>query len=165
MPAIPSRHSPGRLRPVLVSRLWHVERGLCGVQFTYLEFDGSDRDRELEPGRRTYGIRKGAAVWIGAPKPNEEFVVAESLESLLSAMLVLGIRCGATVLGPDLSELVLPRGANCIRIAADNDDTGRGASKHASDVWRSQGLKVRISMPEREGEDFNDLLLREGIKS
>ena len=158
-----AKHSPGRLRPVLISRLWHVNRGLCGVQFTYLEWDGSDRDRELEPGRRTYGIRKGAAVWIGAPQTDSEFVVAEALETLLSAMLVLGIRCGAAVLGPDLSELVLPNTATCVRIAADNDETGRGASEHAAKLWRGRGLKVRISIPDREGWDFNDVLLREGI--
>ena len=91
-PNFPAVHSPGRLRPALVSRIWHVNRGLCGVQFTYLNWDGDGRARELEPGRRTYGTRKGGAIWIGAPKPDEEFVVGEGLETVLSAMLVLGIR-------------------------------------------------------------------------
>jgi Toprim domain len=151
-------HVPGRLRPVLAARLWHVEFGLCAVQFTYLCFDGSDRDRELEPGRRTYGTRKGGAAWIGAPIPNEEVVVAEGLESLLSAMLLLNLRCGAAVTGPDLKELVLPSGVRSMHIAADNDETGRGAADYTAKIWRGRGLKVRVSMPDKEGDDFNDVL-------
>jgi hypothetical protein len=156
------RYSPGRYRSVLGARVWHVEHGLCAVQLTYLDFDGSDRDRELEPGRKTFGPRKGGAVWIGAPKPDEEVVVGEGLENVLSAMLLLKLRCGAAVLGPDFKNLVLPRAAKCIRIAADNDDTGRGASDCARKLWCRRGIKVRVSMPDKEGEDFNDVLLKGG---
>jgi hypothetical protein len=154
-------HKPSKQRlPVLAARIWHVKYGLSGYQITYLEKDGHDRNRTLEPGRTTHGIRRGGAVWIGAPVPGKEVVVGEGLESTLSAMLLLNLRCGAAILGPDLRNLRLPSSVKHIHIAADNDETGRRSAEHAATVWRGWGHTVRVSMPHNEGEDFNDVLLR-----
>jgi hypothetical protein len=112
--------------------------------------------------RETEGVLKGGAVWINAPSPYEYMVVAEGLETCLSAMKLLNLRCGAAVLGPNLKGLVLPRSARRIHIAADNDETGRGAAKCAAELWRTKGLIVRVSMPDKEGEDFNDVLRARG---
>ena len=98
-------------------------------------------------------------MWIGAPRPDEEFVVAEGLETCLSAMLILKCRCGVAVLGPNFKGLVLPRTAQRIHIAADNDETGIPAAQHAKVVWSQRGLDVRISYPAIKGWDFNNELL------
>jgi hypothetical protein len=137
--------------------VWHVQHGLSAVQYTYLEYDCRDRDREQ--GRQTFGVLKGGGVWIGAPQADEEFVVAEGLETCLSAMLILKCRCGVAVLGPNLRGLVLPRTARLIHIAADNDETGIPAARHAQAAWSARGLGVRISHPATEGWDFNNELL------
>jgi hypothetical protein len=145
---------------VLAARLIHVNFGICAVQVTYLKSDGSDRDRELEPGRQTFGSMKGGAVWVGRPQLHEEVEVAEGLESCLSAMLLMNLKCGAAVCGPHMKDLVLPRNVRHMHIAADNDETGRGAAEHTAKLLRKRGLKVRISVPDKEGEDFNDVWLR-----
>ena len=149
---------------VLAARLIHVNFGICAVQFTYLQSDGSDRDRELNPGRMTYGSMKGGAVWVGRPQLHEEVVVAEGLETCLSAMLLLNLKCGAAVCGPHMKDLVLPRNVRHVHIAADNDETGRGATDCTAKMWRNRGLKVRVSVPDVEGQDFNDVLLGKGVK-
>jgi hypothetical protein len=141
----------------LLARVWHVQHGLSAVQRTFLLWDGSDRDRSEN--RKTHGPRAGGAVWIDAPSPDEEIVVAEGLETCLSAMLILNCRCGAAVLGPNLSGLILPTTARRIHIAADNDETGIPAARHAQNVWMGRGLEVRISHPATEGWDFNNELL------
>lgn len=150
----------GPLWPVLIARVWHVQHGISAVQYTSAEvsLDGSIAPTGKADHRRTCGVLRGAAVWIGAPKPDEEFVVGEGLETVLSAMLLLDSSCGAAVLGPNLKSLVLPRSAQRLHIAADNDETGRGAAQCAAKLWRSQGLRVRVSMPDSEGQDFNDVL-------
>ena len=79
-------------------------------------------------------------------------------KSVLSAMVLLNIKCGAAVLGPNLKGLVLPATARRIHIAADNDETGRGAAEYTARLWRQRGLCVRVSMPDEEGWDFNDVL-------
>jgi hypothetical protein len=141
----------------LLARVWHVQHGLSAVQRTYLLWDGSDRDRSQD--RITTGPRAGGAVWFGCPDPEEWVVVAEGTETCLSAMLILNCRCGAAVLGPNLSGLVLPAKARRIHIAADNDETGIPAAQHAKAVWSARGLDVRISYPAVEGWDFNNELL------
>jgi hypothetical protein len=75
-------------------------------------------------------------------------------------MLLMELKCGAAVLGPNLKGLVLPKDARKIHIAADNDETGHGAAEAATKMWRERGLRVRVSYPLREGEDFNDVLRR-----
>ena len=159
----------------LLARVWHVKYGLSAIQWTFPEWervDPSGRDQRCyvtgkAKDRDTRGVLKGGAVWIGKPNPDEEVVVGEGLESVLSAMLLLNIKCGAAVLGPNLKGLVLPSSATRIHIAADNDETGRGAANCASRIWRNLGLRVRVSMPDEEEWDFNDVLrdrLRQRIK-
>jgi hypothetical protein len=113
----------------------------------------------MAPGRKTIGVRKGGAVWIGEVCADEWIVVAEGLETLLSAMLLMDIKCGAAVLGKDFKNLVLPREARRVWIAADNEETGIAAANVGAVLWREQGLKVRVSVPEHDGWDFNNVLL------
>ncbi len=143
----------------LMARVWHVRYRISAIQWTWLSENGADRDRARDPGRTTFGMLQGGAVWFGAPVPDEFFVVAEGVETCLSAMLLLNLKCGAAVLGPNLKGLVLPSNARLIHIAADNDETGRGASACAAKLWRKNGLYVRISYPRIEGHDFNDVLM------
>ena len=154
------RHLTGALFPGLAARVFHVEYGISAVQITFLEFDGSDHVRDFEP-RLTRGSKKGAAVWIGAPRFDEEVVVAEGLETLLSAMLLLKLKCGAACLGAwsQTKDLILPSNVRKVLIAADNDDPGREMAERTAKLWRNRGLNVRISYPEIAGKDFNDVLM------
>jgi Toprim domain len=145
----------------LAARVWHVNHGVTAIQYTYLRFYSGPDDIIVDPQlrRKTEGVLSGGGVWIGAPTAEEEVVVAEGLETCLSAMLILNLKCGVAVLGPNLKNLVLPKVVRRVHIAADNDETGRGASACAAKQWRERGLRVRMSVPDREGEDFNDVLV------
>jgi Toprim domain len=163
-------HSALRVGPffsVLIARVWHVEHGLSALQYTWTQWEGPAVGDAYPTGkvarRQTFGVLKGGAVWLGNPHPDEEFVVGEGLETTLSAMLLMNARCGAAVLGPNLKGLVLPKHVRKVRIAADNDETGRGAAGCASRLWQQQGLKVRVSIPHTEGDDFNDVLMAGGV--
>jgi hypothetical protein len=151
-PALPLRC----LGLTLMACATHAQCGITAVQHTTLLFDGSDRDRSEH---RTRGVRRGGAVWIGDPNPDEWFVVAEGLETMMSAMLILGLKCGAAILGKDFKNLVLPVGARLPHIAADSNETGIMAAEVAAKLWQAHGLKVRMSAPEKANSDFNDMLL------
>jgi hypothetical protein len=75
-------------------------------------------------------------------------------------MLLLKSRCGAAVLGKDFYNLVLPSSVQKVCIAVDNDEAGRSAASYSADRLRERGLSVRMMMPEKEGDDFNDELMR-----
>jgi hypothetical protein len=149
-------------RPALIARIYHVHYGISALQVTYLKWDGSDRERSFgDLGRMTFGAQKGGAVWIGYPQPNDEVVIAEGLETLLSAMKLLNLRHGAAALGAwtHMQELVFPSSVQKVCIAADNDEAGHEVAKRAPKLWRKRGLTVRVVMPDKAGEDFNDVLL------
>jgi hypothetical protein len=149
---------------ILIARVWNVQYGFTAVQLTFLQWDDQfNVTRDKGQNRKTIGPLKGGAVWIGRPREGEEVVVAEGIETVLSAMLLMDLKCGAAVLGVDnMRSLILPRDVRKVLIAADNDETGRGAASHTARLWRGQGLQVRVSVPDIEGEDFNDVLLRKG---
>lgn len=148
---------------MMVVRVYHVGYGVSAVQKTWIDQCGTGRDQS-EP-RKTIGVLSGGGVWINAPRLDEEYVVGEGLETVLSAMLLMGIRCGVAALGSNFKGLVLPSTGNCPVIAADNDDAGRGASDCVCKLWRERKLMVRVVKPDREGDDFNDVLLKGGTWS
>jgi hypothetical protein len=61
-------------------------------------------------------------------------------------------------------QVDLPPGARRVLILADNDVSGAGlrAAEAAARRLRAQGRDAAVVLPPDEGEDFNDLLLREG---
>jgi hypothetical protein len=144
----------------LATPVWNVEHGFSAIQFTALLHDGSDRNRDL--GRHTHGVMKGGGVWITFPWKttiSNEVVIAEGLESLLSAMILLGMDSGVAVLGAQYIEpLVLPDNVRKIVIAADNDEVGRASALKASNKWKYQGLRVEAVTISGEGRDFSDEL-------
>ncbi len=46
-----------------------------------------------------------------------------------------------------------------ITIAVDNDVAGQRAARLAASRWRKEGRKVRLAIPDKPDQDFNDILL------
>src|SRR4029077_19109094 len=84
-----------------LARVGHVHYGLSAIQWTWPEWEwvGSDHTKCYVTGaaknRETRGVLKGGAVWLGSPSADAEIVVGEGLESVLSAMILLDLKCGA----------------------------------------------------------------------
>ena len=59
----------------------------------------------------------------------------------------------------------MPTEIRQIVILADNDESGEGrrVAEAAASRLRDEGREVVIAMPAHTGDDFNDLLLREGV--
>jgi Toprim domain len=143
----------------LLARVWNVRHGLSAVQFTYINWMDGSYTRDRSQDRRTVGVMKGGGVWLGSPVRDEWCVVGEGLETVMSAMLLFDVRVGVAVLGPNIKSLELPRQANRLWIAADNDETGVPAAMHAAKYWRlHRGCTVKVSVPDKKGADFNDVL-------
>jgi putative DNA primase/helicase len=132
---------------------------------TFLEPDGSGKapleKARLFPG----GVAPHGGVWFGGADEKLEFVVAEGIESALSAMRTYGAQAGVAGLSDngirflDLPPLPL---AKAVRIFADNDVEGQGlaAAHDAARRWRAQGRAVVVSCATQVGEDANDVWLR-----
>jgi putative DNA primase/helicase len=140
---------------------------LCAHQ-TFIEPDGSGKAPVEKP--RLFpagGAPAGGGVWFGAPDPEREFLVAEGIESTLSAMRLYGAESGVAGLSADgVRKLILPPEARRVRIFADNDELGQGlaAAVEARRRWRAEGRRVAISHAQAVGEDANDVWRRRNGK-
>jgi hypothetical protein len=132
---------------------------------TFLRPDGSAK-APLGKQARLFaagGKTIGDGVWFGAVDPNREFIVAEGIESLLSALRIFGVAAGCAALSQyGIRTLILPAHARLIRISADHDERGQGlaAAREAARRWRAEGRVVAASISPRVGEDANNVWLR-----
>ena len=128
-------------------------RGVLGTHTINLNNGGDRKARHY----RRRGNLDGGGVWLGTP--GDELVVAEGLETTLSAMMILGVARGVAALGArGMTLLNLPDNAERVIIAADNDEEGRYAARDAQERWADEGRAVRILSPDKPDTDFNDLL-------
>jgi putative DNA primase/helicase len=145
-------------RPAMLALVEHTDRGPTGVHLTYLAIDGSMK-ATIEPAKRSLGHVAGAAVRL-APA-SELLMVAEGIETALSAMQAYELPAWAALSTSGIKALVLPPLVRTIIILADNDANGAGelAARTAAERWLAEGRRVRLAMPPVVGTDFNDVLL------
>ena len=132
---------------------------------TFVRHDGSAK-APLGKQARLFaagGKTIGGGVWFGEADSNREFIVAEGIESTLSALRIFGAAAGCSALSAfGISQLVLPPEARLVRIFADHDPLGQGveAARKAKRRWRAEGRAVVVSMSPEIGMDANDVWLR-----
>ena len=145
-------HWPTRTRWPAMIALVKLADGteLAGHQ-TFLALDGSAKRRstaQVVPRRRRSRI--GGAVWFGAPRPDQEFLVGEGIESTLEQHAPRpALRPGCAALSTlGIRRLILPAAAKRVRIFADRDNESQGfnAARVAWQRWRAEGREVRITL-------------------
>ena len=148
--------------PAMLARVSLTTRDELTTHQTFLEPDGNGKAplgkqaRLFAAGGRTVG----GGVWFGEADPRQEFIVAEGIESLLSALRICGVAAGCAALSEvGVRRLALPLGARRVRIFADHDELGQGvaAAREAGRRWLAEGRAVAVSMAAKVGEDANDV--------
>jgi putative DNA primase/helicase len=114
-------------------------------------------------GRMALGAKANAAIKLTAdPDVTLGLAVGEGLETVLSAMK-LGFS-PAWALGDvgNLRQFPVLSGVECLTIIVDNDRSGTGqrAALECSSRWTSAGREVFRVIPDRCGDDFNDIVQR-----
>jgi putative DNA primase/helicase len=132
---------------------------------TFLEPDGSGKAPIDKARLFPAGAAPRGGVWFGVADAAHELIVAEGIESALSAMRIYGAQSGVAGLSDNgIRFLDLPPQplARLVRIFADNDAEGQGlaAAHDAARRWRAQGRIVAVSCATHVGEDANDVWMR-----
>jgi putative DNA primase/helicase len=114
-------------------------------------------------GRMALGPKTGAAVKLSSDEDvTQGLAVGEGVETVLSAMR-LGF-CPAWALGDagNVRDFPLLSGIDCISIIVDNDENGTGqrAALECSRRWTEAGREVFRVIPDRCGDDMNELIQR-----
>lgn len=129
------------------------------IHRTYLAPGGAGKAR-LHPPRATLGSVGGAVVRLGELRDEKRLIIAEGIETSLSAGLLAGAPAWAALSAGNMAKVPLPDTVQEVIVAADNDATGQRAAWAAADAFLAQGRRVHVICPDIPGEDFNDLLQR-----
>jgi putative DNA primase/helicase len=148
--------------PAMVALVKRADGTEITVHQTFLTPDG--RKAPLGEKVRLFpaGVApEGGGVWFGEADTAREFIVAEGIESALSAMRIFGATAGCAALSAlGIRKLILPSQAHRVRVFADHDPLGQGlgAALEACRRWRSERREVAVSIAEQVGWDANDVL-------
>jgi phage/plasmid primase-like uncharacterized protein len=146
----------------MIASIVDIDGHLTGTHATYLRADGSGKAdfprSELQ--RECRGLIHGGAIRLGEHDPDRALIIAEGVESAISAAQIFGLPAWSAVSAGGLCTIPLPSEVRNIVIAADNDTSGAGQRNALAAYrrWVSEGRSVRIAMPPIAGYDFNDVL-------
>ncbi|OYW46420.1 MAG: hypothetical protein B7Z33_03270 [Sphingomonadales bacterium 12-68-11] len=141
-----------RFRPALVAAV-RDESGLVAVHRSFLELDGLSLAVLDEP-RMGLGPFGAGAVRLGGVAPC--LGLAEGLETALSASILFGQPCWATLGTERFARLALPPEVQRLVLFLDNDAGGRRAEQLARATFAE--LPIEVHYPPASGEDWNDVL-------
>jgi hypothetical protein len=161
-------HRDGNTYPAMLAPVVDVNGEQIGVHLTFLSPDGLGKHNFDDPKlcRECRGPISGGAVRLADHDADPELLVGEGIESVLSALQLFddmhGALAWAALSTEGLKALALPPGIRRIAIAADNDanNAGQDAALSAYYRWKGESRSVRLLMPPRAGDDFNDVLMR-----
>jgi DNA primase len=148
--------------PAMAAPVVGIDGNQVGVHMTYLRADGAGKadfpHRDWQ--RECRGVVRGGAIRLGSHNPDHELIIAEGIETTLSAMQIFDLPGWSAVSAGGLKSLELPPVVRRVLVAADNDTAGRQTALTAYQRWTGEGREVRVKVPPNAGDDFNDVLAR-----
>jgi putative DNA primase/helicase len=149
------KHPSGAFWPAMVALVTHgVDATPIGIHRTFLDRNGNGK-APVDPQKMMLGPCRGGAVQLGSS--GKQLMIAEGVETALSAMQATGQVAWAALSTSGLRTLELPTEVSDVIVLADGDDAGEAAARDCALCWKRQGRRVRIARPPR-GMDFNDML-------
>lgn len=152
--------------PAMLGQVRDRDGAVIGLHRSYLAIDDAAVTKApLDKAKKMLGRVAGGAVRLAGLGDGDRLALSEGIETGLAVMTACpDLPVWATLSTSGLEQVDLPPAARRVLILADNDASGAGlrAAEAAARRLRAQGRDVAVVLPPEEGEDFNDLLLREG---
>jgi hypothetical protein len=151
-------HGPRPLtsfRPALIAAV-RDESGLVAVHRTFINPGGRGLAALTNP-RCGLGRFGRGTVRLGGSAPR--LGLAEGIETALSATVLFGVPCWATLGTERFGRVALPTEVRELLLFLDHDAGGRRAECLARETF-AQVARIEVHVPERRGDDWNDVLRR-----
>ena len=133
------------------------DTGLVAVHRTFLDPTRPALARFERP-RRALGCLDIGAVRL-APPSDGRLGLAEGIETALSAMVLFGIPCWATLGNERFGLVAMPESVCELYLFVDHDAGGRVATERALKAYAKQDRRILTRVPATPGFDWNDVLL------
>ena len=153
--------------PALIAIVRNAAGEQIAIHRTYLAPDGSGKADVPKP-RMMLGSVAGGAVRLGDVGEHGVVGLAEGIETALSVMQACpALPVWAALSSGNLEQVVLPPEVTRVVLLADHDGEGVGlkVAERAAGRFHAEGRRVWIAHPPDAGDDFNDLLLKQGADS
>jgi putative DNA primase/helicase len=153
---------PPSYHPAMITMVVGPDGKPATLHRTYLTSDGQkanvEAPRRIMPG----AIPKGSSVWLA--KPGDVLGIAEGIETALAASSLFGVPCWAALNSTMLASWIPPDGVREVVVFGDNDPKFGGAAAAYTLAHRLavRGLTASVEIPSAAGDDWNDVLLRDG---
>ena len=150
--------------PALVAIVRNAAGERIAIHRTYLAPDGSGKANVPKP-RMMLGSIAGGAVRLGDVGEHGVVGLAEGIETALSVMQACSeLPVWAALASGNLEQVALPSDVKRVVVLADHDGEGVGlkVAERAAGRFHAEGRRVWIAHPPNVGDDFNDLLLKQG---
>ncbi|NWG54825.1 MAG: toprim domain-containing protein [Hydrogenophilaceae bacterium] len=148
-------------RPALVAAISDAHGALQGVQVTLLSAHGTAKAAVATP-RRVIGNLMGGTVRLADAQ--DELVVGEGIETMLTASDVFGVPAWAALSADNLARLIIPHALRRLIIAADNDEAGlRAAQFLGARMVNSTTVEIETAPP--GFNDWNDWARAQALRS
>jgi putative DNA primase/helicase len=149
------KHPCGSIWPAMVALVTNgVDGSPLSIHRTFIAHDGGGK-APVDPEKMSLGPCRGGVVRLGPVR--NRLMIAEGIETALSAMQATGQPAWAALSAAGLRALELPPDIVNIVVLADGDEPGEAAARDAAQRWKREGRCIRIARPPH-GLDFNDVL-------
>ena len=150
--------------PALIAIVRNAVGEQIAIHRTYLAPDGPGKADVPKP-RMMLGSVAGGAVRLGAVGEHGVVGLGEGIETALSVMQACpALPVWAALSSGNMEQVVLPPEITRVVLLADHDGEGVGlkVAERAAGRFHAEGRRVWIAHPPDAGDDFNDVLLKQG---
>lgn len=155
--------------PAMVGLIRDPAGEIVALHRTYLQDDGdSARKADIAKPRMMLGKPGGGAVRLAPIAADGILGLSEGIETGLAVMTACpGLPVWAALSTSGMEQVQLPPEARHVLILADHDPSGAGLRAAETLLRRLQGdgRRATIVLPPEPGDDFNDVLLRNGASA
>lgn len=142
-----------RFLPALISAV-RMDIGIVAIQRTFLDSATASKANFFKP-KRALGQLGAGAVRLSSPA-NGRLGLAEGSESALSAQMLFGIPCWATLGNERFGIVAIPDSITELHLFVDADKGGDLALKRGLETYARSGRNIITHRPNSADDDWND---------
>jgi putative DNA primase/helicase len=149
-----------RRLPAMIAAVQASDRRVVATHRTFLAPDGRGK-ADLDEARLWKGEFGDAAVRLAAA--DTDLGICEGIEDALAVMEMGGPPCWAAGNATRLPNVALPACVRHVHLFRDRDAAGEKHADLAASRYSAEGRRVTIHAPPRPHNDFNDVLMAQGV--
>jgi putative DNA primase/helicase len=159
---LPHAKCDGKSYHAMIAKVVSPDGVAINIHRTFLDGNGSKAElpspRKMMPGQ----VPPGSAVRLFPA--GETLAVGEGIETCLAAHVLFDLPVWSAIDAGKMEKFIPPPDTKELVIMADRDENhvGTAAAEILAKRVHAMGVKVRVEIPDRVGEDWNDVLIRSG---